>query len=321
MAEQDQRTDAEKVAGATGLSHRTAEWAALAALHSGVFTRKQLQSWLATAIEKSGRALASRTISELRDLELATELEIAGMTVVHIHGKTIYRALGEPDNRNRRKPSREKALERLLALDYVLDHPHDGWLPTEKAKTAALKASGIPQGTWTATRYASKDGQQTTTRHFVEKWPLGIDPTARRAVLACVSPGATDKRLKDWLRDWDPLVRAFGPAGFAVKLVHIGLHPKLSERAAKLLEKAAARFGSEDGDEDLATIRRIKDAIRVDRDDAFEAFGGFQQALTTGRDIYARRGGDFEQAAAQPVDVETEAWTSDRIKPASETAP
>lgn len=320
MAEHDQRTDAEKVSAATGLSHRTAEWVALTALHSGVFTRPQLQAWIAGNPE-SVRQIASRTVTELREHKLATETETAGMKVVHIHGKTIYRALGEPDNRNRRQPSREKALERLAALDYVLDHPDDGWLPTEKAKTAALESAGIPQAAWSATPYASRDGQQTTTRHFVEKWPLAIDAAARRAVLACVSPGATDKRLKHWLRDWDPLVRAFGAAGFAVQLVHIGLRPKLSEAAAKLLEKAAARFGSADGDEDLATIRRIKDAIRADRDDAFESFGGLQQALRTGREIYARRGREFEQAAAQPVDVETEAWTSERIKPAAETAP
>jgi len=259
------------------------------------------------------RAEAARIAALLLAEKLATEIEVAGMKVVHIHGKAVYQALGEPDNRNRRKPSREKALERLLALDYVLDHPDESWLPTERAKTSALAAAGIPKDTWSSTRYESAEG--ATTRHFVEKWPLAINTDAPRVVLACVSPGSTDKRLQGWLRDWDPLVRALGAAGFAVQLVHIACRPALSDRAAALLQKAAAKFGT-DGDEDLATIRKIKDAILADRVEAFEPFGGFQQALQAAREIYARRGESFEEAAAQPVEVGTEAWTSTRIRPA-----
>ncbi len=314
MAEQDQRSDAEKVAEATGLPGRTAEWAACVALHSGVFTRPQVEARLDRPTASANRAESSRIIAGLLSKHFATEVDVASMSVVHIHGKAIYQALGEPDNRNRRKPSREKALERLLALDYALDHPDENWLPTERAKTAALEAAGIPQDTWSNTRYESSAGKETT-RHFVEKWPLAIDASARRVVLTCVSPGATDKRLQNWLRDWDPLVRAFGAAGFAVRLAHIAARPTLSDRAEALLAKAAAKFGS-DGDEDLATIRRIKTAILADREEAFEPLGGIQQALQLGREIYARRGKGFEAAAAQPVDVETEAWTSTRIQPA-----
>ena len=309
----DQHSDAEKVAAATGLTRRASEWTALAALHSGVFTRKQLAAGLGIGNDSAGRRETSRVVTELRDLDFVTEMDVAGMNSIHLHGKAIYRGLGEPDNRNRRKPSREKALERLLALDYVLDHPDENWQPTERAKTAALEASGIPQDTWSSTRYEAPD--ESTTRHFVEKWPLGIDVASRRAVLACVSPGSTDKRLKDWLRDWDPLVRAFGAAGFAVHLVHIASRPPLSDRAETLLAKAAAKFGA-DADEDLATIRRIKTAILADREEAFEPLGGLQQALQLGREIYTRRGKGFEAAAARPVDVETEAWTSTRIQPA-----
>lgn len=312
MAEQGQRSDAEKVAEATGLSRRASEWTALAALHSGVYTRKQIAAHVGGTAENA-RQIASRITSDLLAADLATEIEAASMTAVHLHGKSIYRALGEPDNRNRRKPSREKALERLLALDYVLDHPDEAWLPTESAKTSALGAAGIAKDTWSSTRYESAEG--ATTRHFVEKWPLAIDADDRRAVLACVSPGSTDKRLQGWLRDWDPLVRSLGVAGFAVQLVHIACRPALSDRAAALLQKAAGKFGS-DGDEDLATIRKIKAAILADRGEAFEPFGGFQQALQTAREIYARRGESFEEAAAQPVDVGTEAWTSTRIRPA-----
>lgn len=309
----DEQSNAEKVAEATGLSRRAAEWTALAAIHSGVFIRPQVRAWLKGPTADANRSDTARIVGGLRDQNLATEIDVAGMTAVHIHGKAVYQALGEPDNRNRRKPSREKALERLLALDYVLDHPDESWLPTERAKTSALAAAGVPKDTWSSRRYESAEG--ATTRHFVEKWPLAINADSRRAVLACVSPGSTEKRLQSWLRDWDPLVRALGAAGCAVQLVHIACRPALSDRAAALLQKAAAKFGA-DGDEDLATIRKIKTAILADREEAFEPFGGFQQALQTAREIYGRRGESFEQAAAQPADVGTEAWTSTRIRPA-----
>lgn len=56
---------------------------------------------------------------------------------MNIHAKQVYRALGEPDNRNRYSPAREKALERVCCLDYVLDRPDESWLPTEGGKTNA----------------------------------------------------------------------------------------------------------------------------------------------------------------------------------------
>ncbi len=319
MAERTGQSDAEKVAEATGLSDRAAAWVAFAALHAGGFTRPQLQTWVAASPE-SARRITARIAAELRDQSLAKEADVAGIDVTHIHHKAVYRALGEPDNRNRRKPSREKALERLLALDYVLDHPDENWLPTERVKTAALDAAGIPQEFWSSTTYGSQDDSESTTRQFVEKWPMAIDAARRRALLTCVSPGTTDYRVRNWLRDWAPLVRAFGVAGFSVRLVHVTFRPGLSEQAGKLLARAAERYGDGAGDEDVATIRQIKDAIRINTDEAFAPFGGFQEALKTARSIYARRGRDVEETAAQPVEVATEAWTSERIQPTPEAA-
>ncbi len=319
MAEPIRPSDAEKVAEVTGLSGRTAEWVAFASLHAGLFTRAQLQVWVA-ATPESSRRITSRIVTELRNQRLVEEVNVAGIAEIHIHGKAIYRALGEPDNRNRRKPSREKALERLLALDYVLDHPDDDWLPTERAKTDALHAAGIPKEAWSSTDYVARDSATTTTRTFVEKWPMAIDPVGKRARLTCVSPGSTDYRIRNWLRDWEPLVRAFGAKGFSVRLVHITFRQPLAEKAEKLLARAAASFGAEAEDRDVATVRRIQAAARTNTDEAYAPFGGFQEALKTAREIYARRGKGFEKNAPQPVEVTTEAWTSERIRPASEKA-
>lgn len=300
----------EAVADATRLGRRAAEWTAFAALHAGVFTRLQLRAWLASPAPNVERAEASRIIASLRDLDLATEEELAGIgRCVHIHAKQVYRALGETDNRNRRRPGREKATERLLCLDYVLDHPDEAWLPTEGGKRQACEEAGIDRETWPRKVYPAKDGESETTRYFVEKFPLAVDPESRSAVAACVSPGSTTARVKSWLEAYGPLLEALGRAGFALTLVHISCQPALEESALRDLETAARKLGT--GTADEATLERIRQAIRAGTKESLEAVGGLPQALQTVRKIQARR---EKEASAKPMRVTAQAWTSTRIE-------
>ena len=69
---------------------------------------------------------------------------IAGIGhVCRIHRRGIYRALGAEDIRHRRITSKEVLMRRLLAFDYVLDHPQLPWLPTEPEKMAAFEALSV----------------------------------------------------------------------------------------------------------------------------------------------------------------------------------
>ena len=300
-------TDA--VAEATQLPQRAAEWTAYAALHAGVFTRLQLRAWLQKPSPDAERAEASRIIASLRTLGLATEEDLAGIgPCVHIHAKQVYRALGETDNRNRRRPGREKAIERLLCLDYVLDHPDEPWLPTEDGKTQACEDAGIDRATWPRKVYPAKDGQSETTRFFVEKFPLALDLQARRAVAACVNPGTTNARLKGWLDAYNPLLEAIAGAGLTLSLVHISQRSELAEPAARQLEQAARGLG--DGDAEEAALERIRNAIRACSEEALESVGGLGEALETARRIFDRRAG---RSAGVPIQVRTRTWTSTRI--------
>ncbi len=299
----------EAVADATQLGRRAAEWTAHAALHSGVFTRLQLRAWLQSPNPDAERAEASRIITALRDSELAAEEELPGVgRCVHICAKQVYRALGEPDNRNRRRPAREKALERLLCLDYVLDHPDEAWLPTEGGKTKACEEAGIDRGTWPRKVYPAKDGESETTRYFVEKFPLAVDLESRCAVAGCVSPGTTKTRLKSWLETYGRLLEALGRAGFALTLVHVSSRPEMEEAAARELARAARKLGS--GDPEEAELERIRTAIRACTKESLESVGGLSQALETVRKINARRA---TERSVEPMRVTTRAWTSTRI--------
>ena len=300
---------AEAVADATGLGQRAAEWTACAALHSGIFTRLQLRTWLRSPSPDAARSEASRIMTSLRDLGLASENELGGIgRCVHIHAKQVYRALGEADNRNRRRPAREKAIERLLCLDYVLDHPDQPWLPTEGGKTKACEEAGIDRGKWPRKVYPAQDGESETTRFFVEKFPLAVDVEGRQAVAACVSPGTTKARLTSWLEAYAPVLEALAGAGFALSLVHISQRPEMAEPAARQLETVARRLGA--GDAEEAELERIRNAIRACTQESLESVGGLSEALETARKIFARRG---KEPAGAPVQVKTEAWTSTRI--------
>jgi len=81
----------------------------------------------------------------------------------HLRAKSLYRALGQEDNRNRR-PVSLAATGRKLMLDFVIAHPDVPWAATEDDKAALCTAelglssadlphqiftAADPMGTWT----------------------------------------------------------------------------------------------------------------------------------------------------------------------------
>jgi hypothetical protein len=122
-----------------GWTGRKAEWIALACLHGGgLFTRAQLCFHL-----QENRWQALRFVQALVSKGIATEDSLENQKVCRIFSRQIYRALGTEDIRHRRVASLEILLRRLLALDYVLEHPGLPWLPTEPEKVRAFEALGI----------------------------------------------------------------------------------------------------------------------------------------------------------------------------------
>ena len=61
------------------------------------------------------------------------ELGSTGRTCIfHVHHKPLYAAIGEPDNRNRRRVTIDRAIERLMVLDGVLADRLPTWLGSER---------------------------------------------------------------------------------------------------------------------------------------------------------------------------------------------
>ena len=118
-----------------------AEWIALVCLHSGVFTREQYRAYFDATFMRA-RCFVQRLV----DRKVAVEEKLPVLWgrpgwICRISHKGIYRALGVPDIRHRRKADAATTYRRLISLDYVIQNMGHQWLPTEAEKLAAFVGS------------------------------------------------------------------------------------------------------------------------------------------------------------------------------------
>ena len=114
-----------------------------------------------------------------------------------IFSRQIYQALGTEDIRHRRVASMEILLRRLLALDYVLEHPGLAWLPTGSEKVRAVEALGIERRHLPLRVYRGAVGE--ARHHFRLMLPIAVGPDW--AIFAYIDPGmSTRSPLHCWGR-------------------------------------------------------------------------------------------------------------------------
>ena len=160
---------------ALGYTGRAAQWLALVGLHTGVFTRSQWCWFFGGANREAARVF----VRQLIDKKLAMEDERAifpgGARAVLLTGKPLYRALDVPDVRHRRgkDASTQVLMRRLLSLDYLIERPTLGWLPTETDKVQRLVALGIDRAVLPYRKYG--DGAKGQPRYFALKLPIAVD--------------------------------------------------------------------------------------------------------------------------------------------------
>ena len=174
-----------------GWTGRKAEWIALSCLHSsGLFTRAQLCFHIGM-----NRWQALRFIRALVAKGLAAEDSLQEWKVCRIFSRPIFQALGAEDIRHRRVASTQFLLRRLLALDYVLEHPGLPWLPTEVEKVRAFEALGIERRHLPLRVYRGAVGE--ARHHFRLKLPIAVEPDW--AVFVYADPGyETATALRSW---------------------------------------------------------------------------------------------------------------------------
>ena len=273
---------------ALGYTGRAAQWLALVGLHTGVFIRSQWCCFCGGANREAARVF----VRQLIDKKLAIEDERAifpgGARAVLLTGKPLYRALGIPDVRHRRgKDATTKVLmRRLLSLDYLIERPTLGWLPTEADKVQRLVALGIDRAVLPYRKYG--DGAKGQPRYFALKLPIAVDDHA--ATFVYVDAGqTTDSELRSWGAAHAPLWAALRARTFAVHVVAVGMGAAAADRAAPVL-KRWTRDGDGQGAKEPAGATQADPEIRQEIARLREAISGGNRALL-------RAAGGFDKAA------------------------
>ena len=271
-----------------GWTGREAEWIALVALHSGVFTRSQCRAYF---LAGDDRKRIGRFVHALIDKKLATEDERpifpGGARAVLLTGKSLYRALGIPDVRHRRgkEATTQLLMRRLLSLDYLIERPTRGWLPTEDEKVQRFEALGIDRAVLPYRKYGEGDTGQP--RYFALKLPIAVDEQA--ATFVYVDAGqTTDSELRAWGVAHAPLWAALRARTFAVYVVAVGTGAEAADRAAPVLTRwtqdgdgqgAPDPAGRTKADPDIRQeIARLNEAISGGNRQLLRAAGGFDTA-------------------------------------------
>lgn len=254
-----------------GYSDREAAFLCLAALHGGYFLRRQYCSFIGKEPGGSVAALLEKLLGQQHAVALTA---LNNTRIYHLSSRPFYTALGEPDNRNRRDHSPTALKSRLMALDFVLAHRDYRYLATEREKLDYFTGNlGIGLAALPNKRYISLKTASTTTRYFVDKYPIFLkessaDEPGSTVCFCFIDPGsATLSGFETYLEQYSGLWRLLK----SFEVVHVAdtrhLQPGAERRfrvflsqldgsgedagrriAKRLLEHFQARFLYEKGD-------------------------------------------------------------------------
>lgn len=293
-----------------------AEWIALVCRHSGLFTHSQFCSYLHARPHR-----ARRFVRCLRDRRQAVEENLASLPAAarpcRISGKAIYRALGIGNAPHRRTASAPVLMRRLLALDYILEHPRERWLTSESENVAVFDDLDIPRQVLPR-RYCTRKGT-VWVRYFPQELPISVNPG--KATFVYVDPGfGTVGNLMSWGAAHAPLWRALQQKGRRIRIVAVVREDAGLTRDDKLLRrwtqgqwpKACRPLTSAEEQE----IEEIRLAFFLSDWTALERWGGPQAALFHQRELKRRPA--FEDSESGLRIDQADAWQSQRLSVSGE---
>jgi hypothetical protein len=154
-----------------GYTGPAADFLTLVLRHTGVFLRRQ---YLHACGVGSGGA-DTRFLSRLLTLRHAQRrIYYAREHVYHVTSKALYAAINQPNSRLRRLSDDILRAQRLMTLDFMLEHLDHQYLVSEDERVDLFTGPyGVAREHLPQQRYpASAPGGPETIRFFVERFPL-----------------------------------------------------------------------------------------------------------------------------------------------------
>jgi hypothetical protein len=219
-----------------GYGPQEARFLVMAALQSGYFLRRQFLTFVAGTKGWKDMVLIHK-LKANRHCRITIYRH--NRMVFHLSAKPLYGALGEPDNRNRREHQPSTIKNKIIGLDYVLEHPAYEYLATEREKldyfgrTLKIASEDLPTR-W----YESPRGRQASAKYFADKYPMFLCPeagTAEPVIHFCyVDEGlqSTD-RFDTYLNQYRRLLA--GLPDF--RIIYIAQHDRLFTDARHVFEE------------------------------------------------------------------------------------
>lgn len=191
-----------------GYTEREAAFLNLAALHGGYFLRRQYGQFLEKEVGGTVAALVEKVIAHEHAKVSSFE---HNTRVYHLCTRPFYAVLGQVDNRNRRERQPLTIKNKLMGLDFVLAHRAHPFLATEQEKVDYFaRTLGIEPRKLPTKLYNSVKSKATTTRYFVDKYPIFLSPAPDGAPpvvsFSFVDEGlTTPSRFETYLDQYGPL--------------------------------------------------------------------------------------------------------------------
>ena len=294
-----------------GWTPKQAEWVALVCLHSGCFLRSQMAAYLGI-----GRAIISRFIQSLIDQELAQEVTLplpGPPRLCRVSHKAIYRALAAENIRYRRAISPRVTFARVLALDYILEHANDYWLPTEYDKVHFFHDTlRIPKTRLPSRVYQGHAGGRR--RFFPDKFP--ICASSGTVTMVYVDAGyLTDRPLRRWCSEHRAFFSSIHEAGYHLRIAFISANASTLRRTRPVLESWTdiATGTPEAAIPLLEEIDAIKNAVITANEQRLnESWGGLHRAME--RKAQLKNDCDLlENQSKSPLIDDYSLWHSPRL--------
>ena len=160
-------------------------------LHSGVFVGRQYATFAGITRGQKVYDFIEKLL--VRRFVTPIELGSTGRTrIFHVQHKPLYAAIGEPDNRNRRRVTIDRAIERLMVLDGVIADRSVTWLGSEREKRRHFKnrlGDRLRDNEYPRLVFGRKPN--VTVRYFPDKLPIGHDRDHYRHVFIYLARSAS----------------------------------------------------------------------------------------------------------------------------------
>jgi hypothetical protein len=241
-----------------GFTPRQTRFIALVALHSGYCLRRQYAAFAGIRYGKNVCDFLEELV--VRGFADHFTLRADRGRIYHVQARAVYRAIGEPENRNRRKASAALIARKIMVLDYVVGHAEIDWLSTEEEKVDLFARYGVPMGDLPQCRFAPASmDTSSTTRYFLDKLPVALVGDPPVATFVCLVTDTTGRMLEQFLRDHSRLF-AWLPAW---TVIAIGSRPNglhACEAAFERFRRRPTPTVSASND-DLVWFFRTRDAV------------------------------------------------------------